>query len=88
MPRGAPVSGAVREECPGPPRGRPEAQPVTPNERPRRPLATASASLAPGLGNGIRPSNDSRQLKDLSLQVLYLRSQKQILPIRHRQNGI
>ena len=34
---------------------------------------------AAGLGIGIRPSDNSRQLKNLSPQVLYLRSQKQIL---------
>ena len=32
--------------------------------------------------------HNGRQLKHLSPQFLYLRSQKQILPIRHRQNRI
>jgi hypothetical protein len=32
--------------------------------------------------------HDGRQLKDLSPQVLHLRGQKQIPPIRHRQDGI
>lgn len=41
-----------------------------------------------GLGTGIRPSDNSRQLKDLSPEVLHLRGQKQILPIRHRQDAI
>jgi hypothetical protein len=36
----------------------------------------------------VRLSDDSRQLEQLSAQIRYLSSQKQILPIRHRQNGI
>jgi hypothetical protein len=34
---------------------------------------------APGLGIGVRPSDDSGRLKHLSPQFLYLRSQKEIL---------
>ena len=37
---------------------------------------------------GIGLPNDGRQLEHLSPQVLYLWSQKQVLSIRHRQDGI
>ena len=67
---------------------RPASQPPIgkPQGAPAGSQSTASASLA--LGLGIRPADDRRQLKHLSPQVLHLRSQKQILAILHRQNGI
>ena len=70
------------------PAARPAGQPnpVTPMEYGRGGLDRISEP-GTGLGTWIRPDN-SRQLKDLSPEVLHLRGQKQILPIRHRQDGI
>ena len=63
-----------------------QPNPVTPMSTGRGGLDRISEP-GTGLGTWIRPDN-SRQLKDLSPQVLHLRNQKQILPIRHRKDGI
>ena len=66
------------------PAARPAGQP-----NPVTPMSTATGGLdrisdpGTGLSTWIRPDK-SRQLKDLSPQVLHLRDQKQTLPIRHR----
>ena len=63
------------------------AQPGNPDEGRGRGGLDRIGEPGTGLGTWIRPDN-SRQLKDLSPQVLHLRDQKQILPIRHRKDGI
>ena len=72
--------------------GLPRGLPASPTGLPVRPPAEATIDRIsePGarLGTRIRPPDNSRQLKDLSPQVLHLWGQKQILPIRHRQDGI
>jgi hypothetical protein len=58
----------------------------------RSPLIDRTGEAALGsLRIGItstRLPDDGRQLENLALKVLYLSGQKQILPVRHQQNGI
>ena len=73
----------------------------SPNYRPRKsgtrakpipstlPDRIGEAGLELGIGTiSMGLPHDGRQLEHLLPQVLYLLSQKQVLPTRHRQNGI